>query len=166
MKYHLKRIADLQLGRFRKPAIPGNRGLGWRVAWYLVNAVFFQSAVFGLLPGGAKAFMLRFFGAKVGRGFVCKPRVNIKYPWFLEIGDHVWIGELSWIDNHCLVSLGNNCCVSQGVYIFTGNHDWTDPSFPFFSKPVTIGDGVWLTAFQRVLPGSCIPSHVAVLEEH
>lgn len=158
-----RRIAELALERFPKPEIPGNRGLVWRAAWYLVGALFFQSALLGLLPSRAKAGLLRLFGAKVGKGFVCKPRVTIKYPWFLEIGDHVWLGEAVWIDNHCRVAIGSNVCISQGAYIFTGNHDWNDPAFRFFCKPVEIGDGVWITAFRRVGPGSVIASGTAIL---
>ena len=41
---------------------------------------------------------------KVGKGLVCKPRVTIKFPWFLELGDHVWLGELVWIDTVTLAA--------------------------------------------------------------
>ncbi|MBL6427653.1 MAG: colanic acid biosynthesis acetyltransferase WcaF [Maritimibacter sp.] len=125
--------------------------------------MFFQSAIMGLIPSRAKAVVLRGFGAKIGEGLVCKPRVTIKYPWFLELGDHVWLGEMVWIDNSCLVRIGDNCCISQGAYIFTGNHDWSDPAFSFFARPVTLGNGVWVTAFNRLGPGADIPTGHAVL---
>ena len=159
-----RRIARLELARFRRPDIPGNRGTAWQAGWYLVNALFFQGAVLGLLPSRAKAVLLRGFGAKVGRGFVCKPRVSIKYPWFLEIGDDVWLGELVWIDNHCRVTIGSDVCISQGAYLFTGNHDWNDPAFAFFCRPIEVGDGAWITAFQRVRPGTVIPPHSVTIE--
>ncbi len=152
-----RRIAGHDLSRFERPDIPGNRNLVWRAAWYLVNAILFQGAILGLLPGRAKAAILRLFGARVGRGFVCKPRVSIKYPWFLEIGDHVWLGEMVWIDNHTKVRIGSHVCISQGAYIFTGNHDWNDPHFRFFCEPVTIGDGAWIGAFSRLGPGTTVP---------
>ena len=155
-------IDGLELGRFRRPRIDGNRPLAWRAAWYLVNGLFFQSAFFGLVPARFKALLLRRFGARVGVGLVCKPRVSIKSPWFLEIGDHVWIGEMVWIDNHCPVRIGSNVCVSQGVAIFTGNHDWSDPGFAFFAAAVEIGDGSWVTAFQRLGPGTRVPPRVVV----
>jgi putative colanic acid biosynthesis acetyltransferase WcaF len=156
-------IAVLNLARFQRPAIHGNRGFGWRVAWYLVNATLFQSAVLGLAPCWIKAQVLRFFGASVGRGLVCKPRVSIKYPWFLELGDHVWLGEAVWIDNHTAVRIGSNVCISQGACLFTGNHDWNDPLFAFFCRPIEIGDGVWVTAFQKIGPGAVVNDHTAVL---
>ena len=159
-----RRIAPLDLRRFKRPKLPGNRSFAWRAAWYLVNALFFQGAILGLIPYRAKAMLLRAFGAKVGTGLVCKPRVSIKYPWFLELGDHVWLGEMVWIDNPCRVTIGSNVCISQGAYIFTGNHDWSDPAFAYFGEPIEIGDGVWVTAFQRIGPGQRIEPQTVVGE--
>jgi len=159
----LRKIAVLNLAHYSRPEIPGNRNFLWRICWYLVNSLFFRSAILGLLPNGPKARILRLFGAKIGRGLVCKPRVNIKYPWFLSIGDHVWLGEELWIDNLCEVSIGSNVCLSQGVRILTGSHDWTAPEFPFFAQPIKINDGVWVTAFCRLSPGVTVPSNVVVL---
>ncbi|MEZ5825695.1 MAG: hypothetical protein R3C97_13430 [Geminicoccaceae bacterium] len=152
-----RRIATHDLSAFRRPVIAGNRSLGWRMAWYAVNAVFFQGSLTGLLPSKLKAHILRLFGARVGTGLVVKPRVTIKYPWFLHVGDHVWIGEKAWIDNHCEVRLGSHVCISQGAYLFTGNHDWNDRRFGFFCRPVRVGEGAWIGAFTIVPPGSDIP---------
>ena len=162
-KMKTKKIANLDLGAFRQPDVPGNPGLAVRISWYFLNAVFFRSAIFGLIPSVAKQSMLLLYGAKVGRSVVIKPRVDIKSPWFLEIGDHVWIGERVWIDNHTLVRIGANSCISQGAYLFTGNHDWNDPAFAFFCKPIEIGRGVWITAFCKVGPGTVIPDATALL---
>lgn len=161
----LRPIVELDLARFPPPDVPGNRSAAWRLAWYVLNALFFQSAILALLPGRVKATVLRAFGAKVGRGLVCKPRVTIKYPWFLELGDHVWLGEGCWIDNHCLVRIGSNVCISQGAYLFTGNHNWKKSTFDYFGQPITIGDGAWITAFQKVKPGSTIPAHHALVDD-
>src|SRR6476661_10287091 len=81
-----------------------------RLAWYVLNVAFFNSA-FPFIS--FKRFLLRLFGAKVGKGVVIKPYVNIKYPWRLSIGNHVWIGERVWIDNLGLVVMHDNTCISQ-----------------------------------------------------
>ena len=88
--------------------------------------------------------------------------MSIKYPWFLELGDNVWIGERVWIDNHCAVRIGSNCCISQACYIGTGNHDWNDPGFRFFCREIEVGAGAWLTAFTRLAPGTTIPANHVV----
>jgi putative colanic acid biosynthesis acetyltransferase WcaF len=149
-------ISKVDLARYRKPTLPGNRGAVWRAAWYLVNALLFQHPVLGLGPSRWKAGILRAFGAKVGQGFVCKPRVTIKYPWFLELGENVWLGEGAWIDNHCTVRIGSNCCISQSAYLFTGNHDWGDARFAFRTAPITIGDSAWIGAGATICPGSIV----------
>src|SRR5574337_313057 len=97
-----------------------------RGLWYCFNACFFTSR----FPwNGFKIFLLKLFGAKVGNGVVVKPGVNIKSPWLLEIGHYSWIGENAWIDNLVKVSVGSNCCISQGAMLLTGNHDYTKSTF-------------------------------------
>jgi putative colanic acid biosynthesis acetyltransferase WcaF len=149
-----RRIAGVDLARYAEPVIPGNRSLAWRIAWHVASALLFQSAL--VLPSRTKAAVLRAFGARIGHRPVIKPRVTIKYPWFLELGDHVWLGEGVWIDNHTAVAIGSDVCISQGAYLFTGNHDWNDPVFRFFCKPIAIGDGAWVGAKAIVCPGSVL----------
>ena len=149
-----RRIARVDLARYAEPVIPGNRSALWRIAWHIVSVLAFQTAL--VLPSRCKAALLRAFGARIGTGLVIKPRVTIKYPWFLELGDHVWLGEGAWIDNHTTVAIGSDVCISQGAYLFTGNHDWDDPLFRFFCKPVTLEDGVWVGAKAIVCPGSVL----------
>ena len=68
-----------------------------RLLWYFCNILFIKNE---WNPSSViKVYVLRVFGAKIGRGVVIKPCVNIKYPWNLEIGDNTWIGEDVWIDN-------------------------------------------------------------------
>ena len=70
-----RRIAAVDLARYAEPVIPGNRSAAWRIAWHVVSALLFQSAL--VLPSRCKAAVLRAFGARVGRGLVIKPRVTI-----------------------------------------------------------------------------------------
>lgn len=122
-----------------------------RGCWYLINAIVFQS---WLLPvSSVKVLLLRMFGARVGVGLVIKPRVNIKHPWRLTIGDHVWIGENVWIDNLAMVHVGSNVCLSQGALVLTGSHDYSDPSFRLILGEVHLEDGVWVAARSTVCPG-------------
>ena len=91
-----------------------------RFTWYFVNMLFFKT----LFPFSSifKARLLNIFGAKIGKGVIIKPNVNIKYPWHLEIGDYCWIGEGVWIDNLALIKLGthkaNECELNQTHVIF------------------------------------------------
>jgi putative colanic acid biosynthesis acetyltransferase WcaF len=100
-----------------------------------------------------KGALLRLFGARIGTGLIIKPGVHVKYPWRLHIGKNCWIGERAWLDNMEDVWLGDNVVISQGAYICTGNHDWSDPGMGLAPQPVVIEDGVWVGAFARVGPG-------------
>jgi putative colanic acid biosynthesis acetyltransferase WcaF len=145
----------IPLGPSLADYVPGqyDPGANWfkRGCWYLINAFIFQSWLFPL--SGAKASLLRIFGAQIGMGLVIKPRVNIKHPWHLIIGDHVWIGEGVWIDNLVGVHIGSNVCLSQGALVLTGSHDYSDPAFHLMFGEVFLEDGAWIAARSMVCPG-------------
>ena len=131
-----------------------------RGLWYFVNVLFFINP---LNPfSGLKALLLRLFGAKIGRGVVIKPAVNIKYPWKLAVGDHCWIGENVWIDNLADVKIGSHVCLSQGAMLLTGNHDFTSPSFDLKTAEISLHDGVWIGARAVVCPGVTCHSHAVL----
>jgi putative colanic acid biosynthesis acetyltransferase WcaF len=130
---------------------PG-RSLPVRLLWTIANACFFLAWL--PWPSRLKAALLRAFGARVGVGVVIKPRVNIKYPWNLQVGDHAWIGESVWLDSLALIVIGESACLSQGCMVETGNHDWSSPGFDLVVKPVVIGAGAWAAVRSMLLPGS------------
>jgi putative colanic acid biosynthesis acetyltransferase WcaF len=138
---------------------PG-RGVAVRVLWIMVNGGFFQTWL--PWPSVVKRSMLRAFGAKIGAAVVIKPRVNIKYPWNIEVGDHAWIGEGVWIDSLTRVVIGANACVSQGVVIETGNHDWSKPTFDLKVAEVFVEEGAWAAVRSTLLPGSRLASHAVL----
>lgn len=128
-----------------------------RMLWYFVSIVFFQSG--WNLSSGLKIILLRSFGAKIGTGVVVKPRVTIKYPWNLKIGNHCWIGEKVWIDNLTLVTLKDNVCISQGALLLCGNHNYKKPTFDLIIKPIVLNEGSWVGARSCVAPGVSLGSH-------
>jgi putative colanic acid biosynthesis acetyltransferase WcaF len=134
-----------------------NRGASTirQILWLVLDAILFSSS----LPGsGWRCKALAMFGAQVGQRVVIKPGVRIKFPWKLTLGDDCWIGERVWIDNLDLVSIGSNSCVSQGVYLCTGSHDWSKPTFDLITKPILISEHAWVGAFCRVAPGVTVAS--------
>lgn len=118
--------------------------------WYAVKVVFFLSAI--PYPSKFKVFLLKAFGAKVGKGLVIKPRVNIHFPWKLVVGDNVWIGEEVFFLNFELLTIGNNVCISQKVFVCGGNHDYKDPTMPYRNGVIVLEDGSWVGAASFVGP--------------
>jgi putative colanic acid biosynthesis acetyltransferase WcaF len=146
----------MDLSRYRVTGYSPGRSRLVQVLWYLCSAAVFQSPWF---PCSAlKVWLLRLFGASVGRGVVIKPCVRIKFPWRLQVGDFVWIGESVWIDNLAVVTIGSNVCLSQGVYLCTGSHDYRSPTFDLITREIQISDRVWVCAMAVVLPGTQIGS--------
>lgn len=128
-----------------------------RLFWYFINALFFINP---LNPSSRiKIGLLRLFGAKVGKGVVIKPGVNIKYPWNLEVGNYTWIGENVWIDNLVKIVIGNNVCISQGAMLLCGNHNYKKQTFDLMVGEIILEDGAWVGAKSIVCPGVTLHTH-------
>lgn len=130
------------------------------VLWYIVNSLL-------VLPrwnmsSGLKIRLLRLFGAKIGKGVVIKPHVNIKYPWKLKIGNYCWIGENVWIDNLDQVEIEDNVCISQGAFLECGNHNYRKTSFDLMLAPIKLEEGCWVGAQSRIAPGVTLHSHAVL----
>ena len=83
----------------------------------------------------------------------------------VTIGDHTRIGI------HCTVigpvCIGNNVNLAQGITVTALNHNFEDPTRKIdeqgiSTKPVVIGDDVWIGANAVILPGVTIGHHVVV----
>ncbi|CAG5068719.1 2,3,4,5-tetrahydropyridine-2,6-dicarboxylate N-acetyltransferase [Dyadobacter sp. CECT 9623] len=131
-----------------------------QLLWYFTGRLFVHTHL--PYPSGFKNSLLRMFGAKIGNGVVIKPKVNIKYPWFLQIGDHTWIGENVWIDNLTMVTIESNVCLSQGCMLLTGNHNYSKSAFDLIVKPIIIEKGAWIGAKATVCPGVKVGSHAVL----
>jgi putative colanic acid biosynthesis acetyltransferase WcaF len=130
-----------------------NRGVPrWREAtWTLVRCLFFETPV--PLPSAMKVALLRCFGAKIGRGVVVRSQVRISFPWRLEVGNDVWIGDGVWILSLAKVTLQANVCLSQRCYLCTGSHDYRRETFDLITRPIEIRQGSWVAAGAFVGPG-------------
>jgi putative colanic acid biosynthesis acetyltransferase WcaF len=144
----------VSLGAFRVGDYTPGRSTVVCGLWYVVSLVVFQSGWFPFY--GAKRWLLRIFGAAMGRDVVIKPHVRIKFPWRCEIGNNCWIGEDVWIDNLAAVRIATDVCLSQGVYLCTGSHDHRSISFDLIVKPIVIEEQAWIAARSIVLQGVTI----------
>lgn len=148
---------QVDLSRFNNADFPKGAGTVKMTLWYFTNALFFINPLFPFR--GPKPVLLRLFGAKVGRGVVIHPGVNIKYPWKLTIGDHCWIGQRAWLDNIDQLTLGNHVVISQGAMIIQGSHNYKKVDYPTMSGPVTLENGSWVGAGALVMLGVTMKSH-------
>jgi putative colanic acid biosynthesis acetyltransferase WcaF len=117
--------------------------LTW-AAWNVVSCCFFKSFV--PLPSGLRRMLLRCFGAKIGQRVVIRSPISISFPWRLEIGDDVWLGEGVMILSLAPVRIESNVCVSQRAFLCSGSHDFSRETFDLITEPITIHEGSWVAA--------------------
>lgn len=139
-----------------------DRGAGKarELIWLIVSLVLFRLCPLSLSP--LKRTVLRLFGAKIGRNVTIKPQVKITFPWKLEIGDHVWLGEECWLLNLERITIGNNVCISQRAFLCTGNHNYKSPAFDLIAKPIQVEAGAWIGAGAWVGPGVRAGTHAVL----
>lgn len=127
--------------------------------WYFTSMFFFRS---GLVPvSSILVFILKLFGAKIGKDVRIKPYIYIHYPWKLTIGDYSWLAECR-IENLADVNIGKNVCVSQNAMLLTGNHNYKKVDFDLITKPIILEDGAWIGANATVCPGVIAASHAVL----
>lgn len=125
-----------------------------RSAWQIVWLLFYRPTprVFHAW----RCFLLRIFGAKLGKAVHPYPSSRIWAPWNLEMGDHACLSED--VDCYCVakIRIGAHSTISQYSFLCTASHDHSKASMPLVAAPITIGERVWITADVFVGPGVTI----------
>lgn len=100
-----------------------------------------------------RVFLLRRFGAKIGKGVRVYGSAKIWLPSNLEMGDYSVIGPKT--NCYCMakVTLEERAEVAWAVTLCCGSHDIDDPKFQLFAKPITIKKHAWIAACAFVGPG-------------
>lgn len=122
-----------------------------RLIWEIVYTLLFRTSP---RPFHAwRSFLLRCFGAKLGVSCHIYPRATIWAPWNLVMGDYACLGDKVNCYSMAVISLGKKAVVSQGTQLCTGTHDYEDPKFQLYVKPIHIGDEAWICADTFICPG-------------
>jgi maltose O-acetyltransferase len=106
--------------------------------------------------------------------------VWIETPFFCDYGEHIYIDEGTFInvnaiflDNN-IINIGKNGLIGPGVQLLTASHPLSarerlitsnenlKTSYKTFSKPIHIGDNVWIGGNTIVLPGITIGNNVTI----
>jgi len=119
--------------------------------WWLVQSTLFRGSpqVFY----GFRRWLLRRFGAQIGKGVNIRPSATLTYPWKVKIGDYSWIGDDVVIYSFADIVIGKDVVISQKSYLCAGTHDYRSPGFDIRSSPIVIEDEVWVAADVFVAPG-------------
>ena len=109
-----------------------------------------------------RSWMLRCFGAKIGRNVHIYPSARIYFPWMLEVGDFSAIGENALI--YCLgpVVIGERSTISHQAHLCAGTHNHSDPTLPLLRSPISIGSQVWVCADAFIGPNVIVSEGAVV----
>ncbi|HQY87297.1 MAG TPA: WcaF family extracellular polysaccharide biosynthesis acetyltransferase, partial [Tepidisphaeraceae bacterium] len=125
-----------------------------RVLWMIVQLTLFRPSFHNWY--GWRRFLLKLFGAKIGRGVRIRPTVKVEIPWNLEIGDNSIVGDYAILYSLGKITLGKRVIISQYAHLCAGTHDYRYKSFPLIRPPITVGDEAWIAADAFVGPNVTI----------
>ncbi len=131
-----------------------------RLVWNVCYTVFFKYSPKPLHSW--RSFVLKCFGAKVGKGVHVYPKVTIWAPWNLELKDECGIASGATLYSQDKIVIGKRTVISQGAHLVAGSHDYSKLGFPLFTKPIVIGDFVWIAAEAFIHPGIIIGNGTVV----
>ncbi|MGK7930090.1 MAG: hormogonium polysaccharide biosynthesis acetyltransferase HpsU [Microcystaceae cyanobacterium] len=136
-----------------------------RSSWFIILWWFIQAIAFPLTlhnAHGIRCWLLRRFGAKIGKGVSIRPTARFTYPWKVEIGDYSWIGDDVVFYSLDKITIGSHCVISQECYLCTGSHDINDDTFGLKTAPIIIGNGVWVAMDCLIAQGVIIGANSVI----
>lgn len=138
----------------------GFRNKMLRTLWSIVWILFYRPSPRPL--HGWRRFLLRCFGAKIGRLAHPYPSAWVWAPWNLEMGDHSCLADGVDCYSVAPIRLGAGALVSQRAFLCAATHDYEASAFPLVPKPIVVGAGAWVAAEAFIGPGVTVGSGAVV----
>lgn len=151
MRYVVMEQKYQDLSKFKMPATFRGRSAWYVQMWWIVQKLLFNSSP--QVMYGWRNFLLRCFGAEIGKGVLVRPSASIVYPWKLKIGNYSWIGDDVNLYTLGEIVIGAHSVVSQKCYLCAGSHKIESLSFEITSDPIVIEDECWIASDVFVCPG-------------
>lgn len=131
-----------------------------RQAWFMVQGTVFRFSLYNAFRW--RRFLLRAFGAQLGRDVRIRPTVRVDVPWNLRIGDNSSVGDYAILYCLGLVTVGRHVTISQYAHLCAGTHETNTRRMILLKPPITIGDDAWIATDVFVGPGVTIGARTLV----
>lgn len=128
----------------------------WNLAWWVAYRP--SPRVFH----GWRRFLLRRFGAIIGKGAHPYPSARIWAPWNLTMEEGSCLGDYVQCYSVDRITLEPQATVSQFSFLCTAGHDYRVKGMPLITAPITIGRGAWVAADAFIGPGVTIGERAIV----
>lgn len=105
-------------------------------------------------------------GSKIEIGKSFRARYNLSMRAYdngkIKIGDNCFFNDGCSINCQEKIEFGNNVFCGQNVMFFDHDHDYQNDMNKFVTKPITIGNNVWIGANCTILKGVTIGDNVVI----
>jgi putative colanic acid biosynthesis acetyltransferase WcaF len=122
-----------------------------RLLWRIIWALLARWTPAAMSPW--RVFLLNLFGARISTKAAVAASARVWLPAHLELGPHSTLGPGVDCYNMAPISIGTRTIVSQRAFLCAGTHDIEDRNFQLITRPILIGDHVWVAAEAFVGPG-------------
>ncbi len=131
-----------------------------RVLWSLLGQWLLRLSPRSLF--GWRRFVLRLFGATIGRNVHVYPSTRFYMPWNVRVGDWSALGEDVLVYSLGQVTIGAGVTLSYRSHVCAGTHDLNDPELPLLKPPVTIEPGAWIGTDAFIGPGVVVGAEAVI----
>ncbi|URT73441.1 putative colanic acid biosynthesis acetyltransferase [Cytobacillus firmus] len=131
----------------------GKNGL-YILLWWIIQGTLFKFSIHNMYSW--RNFLLKIFGANIGKSVKVRATAKFTYPWKVSIGDYSWIGDNVQFYSLDEITVGSHCVISQESYLCTGSHNIKDPNFGLITKPIVVKNGAWVASDVFIYPGVTI----------
>lgn len=135
---------------YLRPAFPA-KDRARRLAWNVCRVLLYRPSP---RPFHAwRSFLLRSFGATMGRDCHFYPASKVWAPWNLICAENVTAADGVDIYNPAPMRFGSHAILSQDAFLCGATHDYDDPCFPLLAYRMEFGAYSWICARASVAPG-------------